>query len=328
MRGSASFRTGAARRYAERTFDGGFLLANDLDSLLLERAPDFLVVLDGDLRVVSASAGLRSAVPLVAPGHGFAESLDEASQARLRQALSIDAQGGALSLSLELVHRGRERLISSAYRFFALEKPYFGAVGRESAPSSDLVDQVEALRRRYHESVSQLASLTGRLRELAMVDSLTGVLNRRAFLDQADGEWVRHRRHNHPLSCAMIDVDGFKKINDTFGHAAGDAVLQHIGALLRASLRATDLPARLGGDEFVALMPETSFEGALATAERLLARVQILPISVLDQSLVTTLSIGVATAEGCQSLEELMAKADRALYRAKKEGRARVCRAD
>src|SRR5437588_4204901 len=158
-----------------------------------------------------------------------------------------------------------------------------------------------------------------------MIDSLTGVLNRRAFLDHADGEWVRHRRHNHSLSCAMIDVDGFKRINDTFGHAAGDALLQHIGALLRATLRASDLPARLGGDEFVALMPETNLEGATATAERLLSRVQSRPLSVLDQSFATTLSIGVASARGCTSLEELMARADQALYRAKKEGRSRVC---
>jgi diguanylate cyclase (GGDEF)-like protein len=126
----------------------------------------------------------------------------------------------------------------------------------------------------------------------------------------------------------MIDVDGFKRINDTFGHAAGDAVLQHIGALLRATLRASDLPARLGGDEFVALMPETNIEGAFSLGERLLARVQARPLSVLDQSLGTTLSIGVANAEGSNSLEELMAKADQALYRAKKEGRARVCRAE
>jgi diguanylate cyclase (GGDEF)-like protein len=165
------------------------------------------------------------------------------------------------------------------------------------------------------------------LRELAMIDSLTGVLNRRAFLDHADGEWVRHRRHNHSLACAMIDVDGFKKINDTFGHAAGDAVLQHIGALVRATLRASDLPARLGGDEFAALMPETNLDGAMATAERLLGRVASRPLTVLDQNFATTLSIGVASAEGCNSLEELMARADAALYRAKKEGRARVCRA-
>ena len=297
-----------------------------LDALLIERSPDFLVILDAELRVVKASAGLRSSVPLVAPGESFVRSLDDPSQERLRQALTMH-QDGTFSLSLELVHRGRERLISTAYRFYGVERPYFAGVGRESATSSELVDQVDVLRRRYHESVSQLASLTGRLRELAMIDSLTGVLNRRAFLDHADGEWVRHRRHGHALACAMIDVDGFKKINDTFGHAAGDAVLQHIGALVRAALRASDLPARLGGDEFIALMPETNLEGAMATAERLLGRVAARPLTVLDQSFATTLSIGVAGAESCGSLEELMARADAALYRAKKEGRARVCKA-
>jgi len=284
------------------------------------------VILDAELRVVKASAGLRSSVPLVAPGESFVRSLDDPSQERLRQALTMH-QDGTFSLSLELVHRGRERLISTAYRFYGVERPYFAGVGRESATSSELVDQVDVLRRRYHESVSQLASLTGRLRELAMIDSLTGVLNRRAFLDHADGEWVRHRRHGHALACAMIDVDGFKKINDTFGHAAGDAVLQHIGALVRATLRASELPARLGGDEFIALMPETNLEGAMATAERLLGRVAARPLTVLDQSFATTLSIGVAGAESCNSLEELMARADAALYRAKKEGRARVCKA-
>ncbi len=302
-------------------------MIDGLDSLLIERSPDLLVVLDGDLKVIKASAGLRSAVPTLAPGVDFLHSLDEKSQLRLRQALSIDRESTA-ALSLELVHRGKERLVTTAWRFFGLEPPYLGGVGREAASSSELVDQVEVLRRRYHESVSQLASLTGRLRELAMIDSLTGVLNRRAFLDHADGEWVRHRRHNHVLSCAMVDVDGFKKINDTFGHAAGDAVLQHIGALLRATLRASDLPARLGGDEFAALMPETTLDGALTLGERLLARVQQGPLRILDESLSTSLSIGVASADGCDSLEELMAKADRALYRAKQEGRARVCRAD
>lgn len=266
-------------------------------------------------------------MPVVAPGEEFVRSLDEASQDRLRQSLAMH-QDATFSLSLELVHRGRERLISTAYRFFGVERPYLAGVGRESATSSELVDQVELLRRRYHESVSQLASLTGRLRELAMIDSLTGVLNRRAFLDHADGEWVRHRRHNHSLACAMIDVDGFKKINDTFGHAAGDAVLQHMGALVRATLRASDLPARLGGDEFITLMPETNLDGAMVTAERLLGRVAARPLKVLDQSFATTISIGVASAEGCNSLEELMARADRALYRAKKDGRARVCRGE
>jgi len=122
--------------------------------------------------------------------------------------------------------------------------------------------------------VSQIEDVTDRkraetkLRDLAEHDSLTGLLNRRAFLDQGDSEWVRHKRHRHPLACVAMDVDAFKHINDNFGHAAGDAVLQHIGTLLRATLRASDLPARTGGDEFVALMPETTTEGAGATAER------------------------------------------------------------
>ena len=298
-----------------------------LELLLVERCPDFVVVLDGDLKVVRASAGLRAAVPLVSPGQAFLNSLDEPSQARLRHALSLDGDA-TTALTLELIHRGRERLVTASYRFFALERPHVGGIGREVATGPDLVDQVEALRRRYQESVSQLASLTGRLRELARIDSLTGVLNRRAFLDHADGEWVRHRRHKHALSCAMIDVDGFKRINDTYGHAAGDALLQHIGTLLRATLRASDLPARLGGDEFVALMPETNLEGALALGERLLSRLAASPLTALAQDITATLSVGVASADGVDSLEALMAKADAALYRSKNEGRARVTSAE
>jgi diguanylate cyclase (GGDEF)-like protein len=293
--------------------------------LLIDRCPDFVVVLDGDLRVLRASAGLRSAVPLVQPGDEFVRSLDEASEGRLRQSLSLD-RDATHGLTVELVHRGRERLVATSYRFFGVERPHIAGVGRETAHGSDLADQVEALKRRYQESVSQLASLTGRLRELAMIDSLTGVLNRRAFMDHADGEWVRHRRHKHALSCAMLDVDGFKRVNDSFGHAAGDAVLQHIGALLRATLRASDLSARLGGDEFVALMPETGLDGATALGERVLTRLSAQPLTALDQNIPATVSIGVASAEGCNSLEELLERADQALYRAKKAGRARVSR--
>jgi diguanylate cyclase (GGDEF)-like protein len=300
-------------------------VADSLASLVIDRCPDFVVVLDADLRVVRASAGLRSAVPLVQPGEAFVRSLDEASEARLRQSLSID-RDATHGLTVELVHRGRERMVATTWHFYALDRPNVAGVGRETAHGSDLADQVEVFKRRYQESLSQLATLTGRLRELATIDSLTGVLTRKAFLDAADSEWVRHRRHRHSLSCAMLDVDAFKKVNDGFGHAAGDAMLQHIGALLRATLRASDLSARLGGDEFVALMPETGLDGATAFGERLLGRLQAQPLTALDQSIQATVSIGVASADGCNSLEELLARADRALYRAKKAGRARVSR--
>jgi len=107
-----------------------------LDALLIERSPDFLVVLDAELRVVRASAGLRSAVPLVVPGEDFLRSLDEASQGRLKQALSLHHDGGP-SLSLELVHRGRERLLTTIYRFYGVERPTWPvwAASRPPRPS-------------------------------------------------------------------------------------------------------------------------------------------------------------------------------------------------
>jgi diguanylate cyclase (GGDEF)-like protein len=294
-----------------------------LESVLVERCPDFLVVLDRELRVLEASASLRSAVPLAAPGQEFATSLDEVSAARLIAALSSD-QDGTSRLPLDLIHRGRERLIPTSYRFYPLEHPLIAGVGREGAADAGLVDQVATLNRRYQESLAQLASLTGKLRELATTDALTGLFNRRAFMDRAESEWARHLRYKHPIACVMLDVDHFKQVNDTHGHAAGDAVLQHVGALMRASLRTVDLSARIGGDEFVALMPDTTMEGAFATAERLLMRLLGRPLTGLEREVRVTASLGVATSEECQSLDQLFARADHALYEAKAAGRGCV----
>src|SRR5205814_10450736 len=108
---------------------GDVSLIDGLETLLLERSPDLLVVLDGELKVVNASAGLRSAVPLVAPGEDFLRSLDDKSQARFRQAMTIDRDVTS-ALSLELVHRGKERLITTAYRFFGLERSEERRVGK------------------------------------------------------------------------------------------------------------------------------------------------------------------------------------------------------
>ena len=105
-----------------------------LDSNLIERCPDLLVVLDADRKVVRASAGLRALVALVEPGMDFAKSLDGPSQARLEQALGL-ARDATTSFGIELVHRGRERLVAATYRFYELERPYVAGIGRESAPA-------------------------------------------------------------------------------------------------------------------------------------------------------------------------------------------------
>src|SRR5438067_11415254 len=275
-------------------------LLHGLDSILVERCPDLLVVLDTEHRVVLSSAGLRAAVALVEPGMEFANSLDDPSRERFAHAMGLE-RDATEAFSLELTHRGRDRLIPAAYRFFALEGPLVAGLGREMPATEGLADQVQALKRRHSEMLAQLAAMTGRLRELARNDPLTGLFNRRAFLDQGANEWVRHRRHRQPLACAALGVDGFKRINDNFAHAAGDALLQHIGTLLRATLRASDLPARTGGDEFVALMPDTSVDGAVVSSERLRGRLAQHALPVLHQSVPRPVPIGGAAARGCPS---------------------------
>jgi diguanylate cyclase (GGDEF)-like protein len=125
----------------------------------------------------------------------------------------------------------------------------------------------------------------------------------------------------------MIDLDHFKQVNDTHGHPAGDAVLRHVAALVRQTLRSTDVPSRYGGEEFVVILPETGREHAEKVAEKIRATVQERPAVYKDLSIPVTVSIGVATwsHEKPVAPETLISRADEAVYRAKTEGRNRVC---
>jgi two-component system, cell cycle response regulator len=166
-----------------------------------------------------------------------------------------------------------------------------------------------------------------RLEALAHTDPLTQVLNRRALTARVTAELDRARRYNSVLSVMMVDMDHFKKINDTEGHLVGDDVLREVSSMLRHAVRSVDVVARYGGEEFVVLLPETGEEGAVAFAERL--RERIVSHTFLAGSrtpLSLTASIGVATfpAPRVESVEDLFARADAALYRAKAEGRNRV----
>jgi diguanylate cyclase (GGDEF)-like protein len=160
--------------------------------------------------------------------------------------------------------------------------------------------------------------LVVRLREASMRDALTGLFNRRAMNDALQRAWLRHRRTRSPLAVMVIDLDHFKRINDTGGHAAGDAVLERVAALFQRHLRAEDVVGRAGGEEFWLMLPDTTREHALALAERLRQH-------VAEAALGVTCSIGVALASpGDADASELVARADAALYRAKDGGRNRV----
>ncbi|MEN9629421.1 MAG: hypothetical protein RJA10_2648 [Pseudomonadota bacterium] len=166
------------------------------------------------------------------------------------------------------------------------------------------------------------------LEVLAFTDGLTGVLNRRRFLDLAVVEVARARRHRQPVALLMIDLDHFKSVNDTHGHAGGDTVLQAFVRTALTQMRGSDLLGRMGGEEFAALLPQTDHEGAVALARRIVAQVQLNPVPLAAAVVAYTVSIGVAATRADAikdvSIETLMQDADAALYRAKREGRNRV----
>ncbi|MDP3427755.1 MAG: diguanylate cyclase [Humidesulfovibrio sp.] len=163
------------------------------------------------------------------------------------------------------------------------------------------------------------------LQRLASTDSLTGISNRRNFLDRAQVELMRSERYGLRLALLMLDIDKFKNVNDTFGHAMGDAVLKAVVAACNQDLRQVDIFGRLGGEEFAALLPQTDQAGAQATAERMRQAVAAIKIPVEEGSISVTISLGLAELRRGEDLDALMRRADAALYRAKDQGRNRIC---
>jgi diguanylate cyclase (GGDEF)-like protein len=163
------------------------------------------------------------------------------------------------------------------------------------------------------------------LQNQAHTDDLTGVANRRHFLEVLNKELARHRRHGTPFAVAVLDVDHFKNVNDTFGHDAGDRVLCAIARCLIDTLRTYDGVGRIGGEEFGILLPNTPLQGAEETCKRLLARLRSEEITVDSGTIRVTASIGVSAPTALTKTPEAIIKAaDQNLYAAKAAGRNRV----
>lgn len=177
----------------------------------------------------------------------------------------------------------------------------------------------------FRPMVLRIAAYTRALMTLATVDPLTQALNRRSFGDRAAAELARAGRYDRTTAMLLLDADRFKAVNDTHGHAVGDAVLQALSATVASTLRPCDLFGRLGGEEFGVLLAETGGPGAVVAAERIRQAIADLRVPTASGPLAFTISIGVAeVGENDTSVQAAMARADLALYQAKASGRNRV----
>lgn len=181
-------------------------------------------------------------------------------------------------------------------------------------------------RRASNHDITTRVVMENKLKELAITDSLTGVYNRRHFFELAESEFERAQRYMHPLSAIILDVDHFKQINDSHGHAVGDQVLKAFSQLCLKNIRDNDIFARIGGEEFIILQPLTGLEQAWCGANRLRELIQDTPIYSNNEPVYITTSMGIAGMEVDKSisLDDLINRADEALYRAKQAGRNQI----
>ncbi|NEW91258.1 GGDEF domain-containing protein [Rhodopseudomonas sp. BR0M22] len=182
----------------------------------------------------------------------------------------------------------------------------------------------KAMRDSLYKRGVQLREAYQRIEELAELDELTGAYNRRCIMQHLDNEIARAARHGEPLSLALIDLDWFKRINDTFGHPIGDEVLRTFAITIFANIRNFDRFGRYGGEEFLLLLPNTDKREALLIIERLRMIVAELDWSAFSPSMTVTLSAGITTMTLDESTEAVLSRADQALYEAKHDGRNKI----
>lgn len=240
--------------------------------------------------------------------------------AALREQDSHVLRKWKISAVEEHTERFQERSVDwKTYRF-----PFRDSEGREYVASLAVDITADKLARKQIEKYQQaLEAANERLQGLAVTDSLTELPNRRAFEIALDREFALARRYDRPLALILLDIDNFKFFNDSFGHEEGDRILQRVGVKLSNGMRATDSIARYGGEEFAVIMPNTSRQSAMESAERL--RIAIADDEQYQQREITV-SLGVTTLESSKwTRDEFVRRADAALYKAKREGKNRAC---
>ncbi len=200
-----------------------------------------------------------------------------------------------------------------------------GLFQQVSERNRELLELNRTLEAKVEERTHALTEANQLLEELAMTDVLTGLPNRRHAMARLAQAWSDSMQDGSPVACMMIDADGFKQINDNYGHDAGDEVLKQLSIALSHAVRNDDIVCRLGGDEFLIICPDTSLEGALLVANKMREKVANLRVPVNGGEWIGSVSVGVAVRTTVmQNPEDLIKAADEGVYIAKRNGRNRV----
>ena len=301
-------------------------LPAQLASRMLDDALDAVLIADSNSRIRYLNGAMQALC-----GYGGGELLDEPLEGLLPDNLSDHHH----AYVLHYLRSTTPSTVLGRVRAFAIRHRNAEMIPVEmKAIDLGVVDgvryfgafMVDVRARRAMEEKN--AQLLAQLEQQAMTDALTGLPNRRAFSQEAALASARTVRHAAPLTVGVADIDHFKKVNDRYGHAIGDAVLCAVAGALRAVARNTDMAARLGGEEFGLLLPHTTLDQAAQVAERVRAAVAALRVDDGEGiPLSVTISIGLAPLPPAGRLETALSDADKALYRAKHMGRNRVERA-
>lgn len=351
---SAIGQLGEAQAYAERALKLArtcgmtrvirYSLETSAEILLkLEDYPGALGVYRDILRLSEEMQELSGTLFLAIAEIYLAAGDSAAARAELEKALNLLEREGdkrALTQCHHLLYTlyKQQQAFGSALEHLEHYHAYYEAIYNEESEmrvrALDVIHRMDALRQEsellqqqnqeLEAHLHELRKLHEQVRELSVRDPLTGLYNRRYLFEQSEILFSPAKPQWQPLSVAMIDIDHFKAVNDSYGHIVGDEVLRRVAEILKQVLRTTDLIARYGGEEFAVVMPDTKLASAVATCERLCHILREYDWSELHQNLKVTVSIGIVSAVGGAEGETLFSLADEQLYLAKRSGRNRV----
>jgi diguanylate cyclase (GGDEF)-like protein/PAS domain S-box-containing protein len=294
---------------------------------LLETMPEWLLVVDNRWRLVEIN---HSALELLGEEH--ATVLGTSISYVLRNWLELEKtikRADRIPTSYQVQFREDRSMGINITPLFNKEGYITGRLvtGQDITRQLQTEARLEEANQQLRAQLREIQALQETLKQQVIRDPLTGLLNRRVFQEELQIAVARANRKEQPITILIIDIDKFKRVNDTYGHAAGDLVLENLGKLLHQQTRKYDLAARLGGEEFLILMNEMNLETGLKRAEEIRGLIEIMDSEFENISIHITVSIGAAEyPSSSDSIQDVMRKADQALYRAKYKGRNQVAR--